>query len=204
MFKKLILALVVCLFFAAIVRAQDDDDEEAQALPATTLIVYKNLKEYEAIVNNNITIAITVYNVGESAAYNVQIKDNDWPEGSVETLEGENKASVDVIEAGSNFTFSYTIVPRATGDILTIPAVVSFSPVQDDDSNRKFSRSNPIPKIPVLTQSEYDKKHDGHVDDVLIFLLLLTLPIGVPAVMYLYADNQIAALAADKKKLKTK
>jgi hypothetical protein len=202
MLRKLLLVAVICLFFVAFVRAQDDEDEKPVA---TTLLVYKHVKDYEAILNNNLTVTLTIYNVGESAAYDVNVKDNDWPEGSFDTIEGENKANFDKIEPGTNVTFSYTVVPRSTGEIETVPAIVTFKPVQDaDETETKTARSNGLPKIPVLTQSEYDKRHDSHVDEWAIFFVLLSLPVGVPTVMYLFANNQIAALAAEKKKLKLK
>jgi hypothetical protein len=120
-------------------------------------------------------------------------------------LEGENKATFDKIEPGTNVTFKYTVVPRSTGEIETVPAVITFKPAQDaDETDKKIARSNGLPKIPVLTQSEYDRRHDSHVDEWFIFFALVALPVGVPAVMYLFANNQIEALAAEKKKIKAK
>ena len=199
MIKQLLFVALICIIFV-FVRAQDDDDEKT---PATTLLAYKHVKDFEAIINNNLTVSITVYNVGEHAAYDVHVKDNDWPAGSFDTLEGETKATFDRIEAGSSVTFKYTIVPRATGEIQTLPAKITFKPAQDaDETDVKVAYSNGLPKIPVLTQTEYDRRHDSHVDEWFIFLLLLALPVGAPATMYLFANNQIEQLAAEKKKLK--
>lgn len=140
-----------------------------------------------------------------SAAYDVDVKDNDWPEGSFEYLEGENKGKFEKLEPGTNVTFSYTVVPKSIGEIETVPAMVTFKTSQDtEDEDRRIARSNILPKIPVLTQSEYDKRHDSHVDEWAIFFALLILPIGIPFVLYLFANNQISALAAEKKKLKAK
>jgi hypothetical protein len=62
MLKKLLFAVVLSLFIVAFVRAQDDEEEKT---PSTTLLAYKHVKDFEAIINNNMTVTLTIYNVGE-------------------------------------------------------------------------------------------------------------------------------------------
>lgn len=65
MLKKLIIFAVLCMFFIAVVVRAQDEDEDVEEKPATTLLVYKHVKDYEAVINTNLTITLTVYNVGD-------------------------------------------------------------------------------------------------------------------------------------------
>eukprot|EP00755_Sulcionema_specki_P004798 Sspe_Gene.31029::Locus_15321_Transcript_1_3_Confidence_0.500_Length_1663::g.31029::m.31029 len=48
------------------------------------LLVYKTIEPKQAVANRNLTVSITIYNVGDAAAYDVALDDSNWPGSVVE------------------------------------------------------------------------------------------------------------------------
>jgi hypothetical protein len=136
-----------------------------------------------------------------SAAYDVEVKDNEWPESNFELVSGDIKANFDAVAPGTNASFSYTVVPKIVGGITTENAIVTYK-LSPEDTDKHYVRSTVLPQIPILTQAQFNKKHDTHWDDWVIFALLSLIPVGLPGLVYLYANNQINQLASEGKKKK--
>ncbi|EFC41266.1 hypothetical protein NAEGRDRAFT_80788 [Naegleria gruberi] len=217
---KFSLAVILAILFALCtitsVLAQDEDitatpvDETSTTTTTTTqqnnvrLFLHKSVSPAEPIVNTNITFTITVINVGEETAYDIDVKDNEWPEAQFELAEGETKASFEKVAPNDRVSYKYTIVPKSVGEINTQHALATYrlapAAEKDEKSLKLISKSNVLPAIPVMTQAEYDRKHASHVGDWIVFFILSLIPTALPYVVYMYANNQIVDLANQKQK----
>lgn len=103
---------------------------------------------------------------------------------------GDVKTTFERVDPGKNVSYSYSIVPRSVGSLDLASAVVSYKNDPEDD-RRYYGRAAVIPQISVLTQSQYNKKHNSSVDYWAVFVLLSMIPVGIPGMVYLYANNQV-------------
>ncbi|KAG2381367.1 hypothetical protein C9374_006356 [Naegleria lovaniensis] len=212
----LLSALLVLCVSSLVVLAQDDTTTTTTTTSSTEpttsttqqqhnvrLLLHKSVSPAEAIINTNMTFTITLFNLGEEPAYDVEVKDNEWPESSFDLIEGESKATFAKIGSNEKVSFTYTIVPKSVGEISTQHATASYrlTPEKDEKSGLKlFAKSNILPSIPVLTQADYDRKHDSHLATWATFFLLALIPTALPYAVYMNANNQILELADQSKK----
>ena len=210
---KLPLAVLLSILFALClsVLAQEDaasvEDSDITTTSTTQqhnvrLLLHKSVSPSETVVNTNMTFTITLINLGEDPAYDVEVKDNEWPESTFELVEGEAKATFEKIAMNEKVSYTYTIVPKSIGEISTQHATASYrlTAEKDEKSGLKlFVKSNILPSIPVLTQADYDRRHDSHVGSWVTFFLLALIPTALPYAVYMYANNQIHELADQKK-----
>jgi len=208
------LAVLFAILFAFCITASFAQEEATTTETTTTetttqqqnnvrLIVHKVATPSEAVINSNITFTITVINMGEEPAYDIEVKDNEWPEAQFD-VDGETKATFEKVGPNDRVVLKYSIVPKVIGEITTQFALASYrlSPATDKDEKtglKLFAKSNVLPAIPILTQAEYDRRHDSHYDDWAIFFILSLIPVALPYVVYMYANNQIVELAEQKK-----
>ena len=143
-------------------------------------------------------MTVRIYNLGEAAAFNVELDDSQWT-----NAQGSGyKASWEKIEAGATEITTYTVVPEKAGDLLGVePAKVTFKTAEGSDSVRAAFSNNVYDTtaalgMPILTQGEFDKKASRRVKEWLTFLLLLFVPLGIPFFFYHQSKNSIEARRA--------
>lgn len=130
-----------------------------------------------------------------SSAYGVKLEDVQLPESDFVYVDGKAQTSFEKIAPGEKVTYSYTIQAKNLGEILSKPAAVSYKVSSDDAAEEKVARSTELPTIPVLSAVDYEKKHDKHYDEWLVFALLSLLPVGLPYFVYQYATSQVYKMA---------
>lgn len=126
------------------------------------------------------------------------MKDNEWPTDNF-VVNGELKTTFEKIEAGQNVTHTYTVTPKVVGGVTTESAIVSFQNNPDEET-KFFVKSSTLPQLNIMTQAQFDKRKETHVNDWVIFALLSLIPVGLPGLVYLYSNNQINQLASQGKK----
>eukprot|EP01061_Rhynchopus_euleeides_P028552 TRINITY_DN4654_c0_g1_i1.p1 TRINITY_DN4654_c0_g1~~TRINITY_DN4654_c0_g1_i1.p1 ORF type:complete len:214 (+),score=90.94 TRINITY_DN4654_c0_g1_i1:70-711(+) len=161
------------------------------------LAVYKTLSMEDAVEGHNLTVTVQIYNLGDTAAHNVELDDNQWS-----NAQGGYKNSWDKIESGAVEVSSYTVVPDAAGKTLGVePAKVTFKVSEASESVRAAFSNNVYDTtaalgLPILTQAEFDKKASHRVKEWLTFLLLLFVPLGIPFFLFHQSKNNIDARRA--------
>lgn len=151
--------------------------------------------------NLQISLFFSIVNLCvNSAAYDVELKDNEWPAENF-VVTGNLKATFDKIEAGHNVTHTYTVTPKIVGSVNTESAIVSFK-TNPEEETKYYVKSSVLPQLTIMTQAQFDKRNDTHLDDWVIFTLLAFIPVGLPGLVYLYSKNQIDQLASQGAKKK--
>ncbi len=112
---------------------------------------------------------------------------------------GDLKTTFERVDPGKNVSYSYSIVPRSVGSLDIASALVSYKNDPEDD-RRYYGKATVIPQISVVTQSQYNKKHDSSAEYWVIFVLLSMIPVGIPGMVYLYANNQVQQIGKLYKK----
>jgi len=161
------------------------------------LLVLKSVDQYEVVANKNLTISLNVFNVGGGTAYNVNVDDTAWAADSVTDIEGLKTATFESLEPGTNETHTYVVAAKMPGELPSAAAKVTY---QSDASSEdgKMVYSNILPRLPVLTLSDYNKKNTRHIKEWLTFFVLALIPVGLPACMYILASQKLAILSGDE------
>jgi len=114
MFEKKIIALFCLLACVA-----------AQQPGTANLIVHKTLLTPHIISAKPLNVSIQLFNVGDGAAFEVQVQDV-WPKDTFSVTPGSASAKWDKIPAGHNVTYVYSVVPSLAGYFDTERARVEY------------------------------------------------------------------------------
>jgi hypothetical protein len=131
--------------------------EEEKKTP--TLIIRKS-SPLLSIVGQNLTFTFTIYNVGQSDAYSVELIDNKWNK-DFKIVEGKRKAKFPVIKAGENVTYSYKVLPSKEFELMTRAAIVTFKN-EEDDKEPRIARSTTLPTISITSPYEYYRRNSNN------------------------------------------
>lgn len=171
------------------------------------LLVHKNVDSPAAVATRNLTVTVTVFNVGGSNAFDVSLDDSNWPaEASVSGAE----ASWEIIEPRGSVTHEYTVLlPRipAAKAIETAPAKVTFaaepkgevvrSVLSNDIIDVNYAGSPqdrmkfPRNLLEVLSPEEADRRHSRRVKEWVTFVFLLIIPVLMPFAFWKRASNSL-------------
>eukprot|EP01119_Soliformovum_irregulare_P005489 TRINITY_DN17245_c0_g1_i1.p1 TRINITY_DN17245_c0_g1~~TRINITY_DN17245_c0_g1_i1.p1 ORF type:complete len:187 (+),score=42.74 TRINITY_DN17245_c0_g1_i1:51-611(+) len=154
------------------------------------LIAFKELDGRDVIHNTPFRINVTIYNVGEGAAFDVSVTDDSWVSSHFR-LGGTNvtNAKFDRIPAASNVTYSYTVTPIEAGDVFTGAAKILYRP--GPKSNFRIVRSSTLGLLPVETVAAAAKRTASHIVDYILFLVLAALAVLPAGYIYQQTELQI-------------
>jgi len=156
------------------------------------LLIHKQLNTLSNIphlyaVDEPIIVNITVYNVGDSAAYSVAVSD-EWPT-TFELTRGSLKGAFEEIASGGRVSYNFTVIPResSAGIIETSRAHVRYQSVIDGTDHTAYS-NNPL-NVTILTAERYQKLTAKHFLEWTIFSTISLLAIFLPLLSWLNIQN---------------
>ncbi|KAJ9459436.1 Translocon-associated protein subunit beta [Diplonema papillatum] len=170
-----------------------------------SLAVLKEMDTEDLVEGRNCTIFVQIFNVGDAAAYNVELEDA----GYSNLASMPKRVFWDSIAPGANVETQYTIVPLKSGQAVqskpaqvtfrlesgSVDVKVSFSNVLHDTSS-----SETIEGMPVLSQAAFEKKTSRRTKEWLAFILLLVIPLGMPFFFFQTSTNSLKQKRAVAKK----
>jgi len=151
------------------------------------LIVNKSFplsKTFLLIAEKNVTVHLSVYNMGTRTAYDIELDDTKWPE-VWEKQVGLQKIQWDKLAPGANFTHSYITLPREAGVYDVTAATVSY---RDAPKGGNFfqGRSTSFPRLKVWHITETDRRTKPHLKEWMTFLAFSAGSVFLPGVLFLY------------------
>lgn len=193
-------ALVISAFVAApfvVTRAQDDD---ADAAPSGSgkLIVSKSFDSEYVAEGLELTVDITLYNVGEGSAYEVSLKD-DGSSSALKLIDGETSGSWGEIAAGENVKNSYKVKVVSSGTVDIDAATVSY---KASPTASAVTAKSSVPLLSdgpgtgnILRADEYARNHADHKVQYLVLALIVG---GLVVLPYQAKNAAEAELNAEK------
>ena len=98
---------------------------------SANVLLHKSLGEEYFAEGVNVTITISVYNLGEQDITDVDVSDRSWPAAHFE-VHGDATRAYGRIAAGSNETFTYQVQPSFTGFYVPERAQVTYTVNEDE------------------------------------------------------------------------
>jgi translocon-associated protein subunit beta len=192
--KFILITLAIFLVqFSLFQTASNEDLEDAK------LLVVKNILNNYVVEGSDIVMKYSIYNIGNQAALNVQLQDENFPPSDFEYASGFRSVKWTKISSGSNVTHVAIVRPRMTGVFNFTSATVSY--LQNDKSEKpQIGYSTELGQAYIQNFKEYNRKHASHTIDWILFVVMASPSIAFPFFLWFNSKKKYEAIKKDSKK----
>nr|CAG4646612.1 EOG090X0EPM [Macrothrix elegans] len=185
--------LKICIFVVLAVVAAGNEE----VTPAKLLFSKQILNKY-LVEGMDIVIKYSLFNVGGSAALNVQVADNTFGPQDFDVVGGQLRVSLDRIPPGANATHVVVLRPTKFGYFNFTAAEVSYLP-SEDAAEPLLGLSSEPGQGAIVPFKEYDRKFSPHVLDWLSFALMSLPSLVLPFALWYSSKSKYEAIMKQKK-----
>ncbi|XP_076334220.1 translocon-associated protein subunit beta-like [Tachypleus tridentatus] len=191
MFFRYLYAIV--LLVAACGVSSGEDETVAR------LLVHKQILNRFLVEGKDLVVDYNIYNVGGSAALDVHIVDNGFPEQDFEVVIGMLKIKLDRVGPGNNVTHTVVVRPRSYGFYNFTAAEVTYLPSEIAEDVQIGYTSEPG-EGGIAAIREFDRKFSPHVMDWIAFAVMTLPSLGIPLLLWYGSKSKYEAIIKQSKK----
>lgn len=184
-----VLVTFVVAFLACLVSSADDE--------TARLLVSKTILNELIVEGKDLTVEFTVFNVGGSAALDVQLNDASFTEDNFEVVAGSLNAKWNRLAPGTNVSHSVILRPVQSSYFNFTSAEVSYQP--SEGAERVFGYSSAPGEGGIMSFRDYDRKFSSHIIDWAAFAVMTLPSLGIPFLLWHSSKAKYEALAKSKK-----
>eukprot|EP00285_Hemiselmis_virescens_P013625 CAMPEP_0173392506 /NCGR_PEP_ID=MMETSP1356-20130122/19888_1 /TAXON_ID=77927 ORGANISM="Hemiselmis virescens, Strain PCC157" /NCGR_SAMPLE_ID=MMETSP1356 /ASSEMBLY_ACC=CAM_ASM_000847 /LENGTH=184 /DNA_ID=CAMNT_0014350317 /DNA_START=18 /DNA_END=572 /DNA_ORIENTATION=+ len=166
-------ALAVCLVLVGAAVAEEGGAQ---------LLVQKAMLTNKHFAGSDVPVRYRIFNVGNGAAYNVQLED-EWSPEEFETVSGLSAGNWAKIPAGGNISHIVVVKAHTYGYKTTSSARVTYKQAPGSDETHVV-HSNDLGLLPVLSLKDDDKMSNPHLAEWGLFLLAAVALVVLPIVVF--------------------
>jgi len=171
------LVLIACMLMAYSVSADEG---------AAKLILIKDILNDLVTEGHDLTVEYKLFNIGESAATDVQLADSTFHASDFELVSGMTSVKWERIPAQSNVSHVVVVRPLKSSAFNFTSAVVQYVAVEGNDPT--FGMSNELGELNIVSLKEYKRVHASHMMEWALFAVWCFPSIMLP--YFLYAKSK--------------
>jgi len=175
-----LLSLIVALGAFLAVHAQDEN---------ARLLVSKNVLNQYLVEGEDLTVLYNLYNVGGSAAVDVQMVDQSFPEDGFEVVQGSLGVSWNRIAPGTNVSHSVIMRPLQSGVFNFTSAQVSYK-ASEEAAEAMQGYSSAPGQGRIMNSKDYDRKFSPHMLDWGAFAIMCLPSLGMPFLLWYSSSSK--------------
>nr|CAD7452954.1 unnamed protein product [Timema tahoe]CAD7587382.1 unnamed protein product [Timema genevievae] len=187
---KLVLAVLAVISSAA--HANEEEDAGAR------LLISKQILNKYLVEDMDIVVKYTLYNVGPSAALNVQLNDMSFPSESFHVVGGQLNIKLDRIAPGTNVSHVLVVRPKKYGYFNFTAAEVTYKPTEDVLELQVAVTSEPGEGA-IIAFRDYTKKFSPHVLDWGAFAVMTMPCLLIPFLLWYTSKSKYEKLTKGRK-----
>jgi len=189
---NLILITLVVLFNTINTSTVEDLDD-------AKLLVVKNILNNYVVEGTDIVMKYSIYNIGNQAALNVQLKDDNFPETDFIYASGFKSVKWPKVMSGSNVTHVAIVKPKVTGLFNFTHAEVSYFP-NDKADKPQIGHSTELGQAYIQNFKEYNRKYASHSIDWIFFVIMCSPSIAFPFFLWFNSKKKYENIKKDSKR----
>jgi len=182
--------LLVCVWCS--IKAEDDGGH-------ARLLISKQILNKYLVEGKDVLVEYTIFNVGGSAALNVQLTDDSFSPDQFEVVSGMLKVKLDRIAPGSNTTHTVVLRPITYGYFNFSAAEVRYRFSEESKEEQVGYTSEPG-EGGVVPFRDYDRKFSPHVLDWSAFAVMTLPSLGIPFLLWYSSKSKYEALVKPTKR----
>uniref|UniRef100_UPI00398EF12D translocon-associated protein subunit beta n=1 Tax=Pristiophorus japonicus TaxID=55135 RepID=UPI00398EF12D len=160
------------------------------------LLASKSLLNKYAVEGRDLTLQYNIYNVGSSAALDVELSDDSFPPEDFGIMSGMLTVKWDRIAPASNVTHTVVLRPLKAGYFNFTSATISY--LAQEGSQVLVGYTSAPGQGGILAQREFDRRFSPHYLDWAAFGVMTLPSIGIPLLLW-YSSKRKYDMAKSKK-----
>jgi len=185
---KLVSSILLFLGVACLVNSQED---------TARLLVSKNILNQYLVEGKDLTVQFDLYNVGSSAAINVQLTDKSFPDSDFSVVRGNLDVKWSRISPGTNLTHIVILRPLKSGFFNFTSAEISYLP-SETSKERLVGYTSAPGQGGIINFRDYDRKFSPHVLDWAAFAVMTLPSLGIPFLLWYGSKTKYESLKAKR------
>ncbi|OQV16475.1 putative Translocon-associated protein subunit beta [Hypsibius exemplaris] len=168
------LLLLLCLFGLSAAQESAGSNSAAHILASKTV-----LNQY-LVQKKDLTIQYSLYNIGESAAFDVQLDEQNFQKEDFDFVSGLTRVSWDRIPAGSNVTHTLTIQPKDYRIFNFTATRIQYRTAEAGDAPVVVGWSSAPGDGQIWETNHFNRQFAPHYADWITFLIMTIPTVGIP------------------------
>jgi len=145
----------------------------------------------------DMVVKYSLYNVGDSAATAIKIKDNGFKNDDFELVSGQTSFKLDRLAPGANTSQTIVLRPRKFGYFNFTAAEVTYTGVEGSSVVLTGLSSDPG-QGSIIAARDYEKQFSSHFIDWAAFAVMTLPSLGIPFLLWWNSKSKYEAISLKK------
>merc|ERR1712179_87471 len=137
----------------------------------------------------DLTVEYKIYNIGGSAAFDVNLKDSGFPETDFEVLRGSLNVKWERIAPGTNVSHNVILRPLSYGYFNFTSGEVTYKPTEEASESVSGYTSAPG-EGGIVNSKDFDRRFSPHVLDWAVFAVMTLPSLGIPFLLFFRSKSR--------------